>query len=307
MRDISIPTISLRSLDSSAYRTVSVKTVGQALEQSGFFIVTDHGISAGQIADCYRVAETFFSLPEETKRIYRRPETNGQRGFTEFGREHAKNSKQADLKEFFQIGREDGNSLPANAWPSEVPGFRETIDRLYRQLEVIGTKLLGACSEHLGLEAEFLPRLTEGSDSILRLIHYPPIEEADNSAARAAAHQDINFITLLIQATGGGLELQTPDGDWVPIDAKPNQLIVDSCDMMANLTNGRFRSTMHRVVNPPELLKRRLSMPFFMHPKKDTDLTPLPACIKRTNGQANYPSWTAGEFLAKRLKEIGLG
>ena len=101
--------------------------------------------------------------------------------------------------------------------------------------------------------------------------------------------------------------MQTPDGDWVPIDAKPNQLIVDSCDMMANLTNGRFRSTMHRVVNPPKLLKRRLSMPFFMHPTKDTDLTPLPACIERTNGQADYPSWTAGEFLAKRLEEIGLG
>ena len=307
MRDISIPTISLQSLDSSAHRTVSVQTVGRALEQSGFFIVEDHGISADQIADCYRVAETFFSLPEETKRIYRRPETNGQRGFTEFGREHAKDSEQADLKEFFQIGREDGNSLPANTWPSEVPEFRETIGRLYRQLESIGIKLLGACSEHLGLEPEFLPRLTKGSDSILRVIHYPPIEEADNSAARAAPHQDINFITLLIQATGGGLELQTPDGDWVPIDAKPNQLIVDSCDMMANLTNGRFRSTMHRVVNPPKLVKRRLSMPFFMHPTKDTDLTPLPACIERTNGQADYPSWTAGEFLAKRLEEIGLG
>ncbi|MEE2947266.1 MAG: 2-oxoglutarate and iron-dependent oxygenase domain-containing protein, partial [Verrucomicrobiota bacterium] len=248
MRDISIPTISLQSLDSSAHRTVSVQTVGQALEQSGFFIVTDHGISAGQIADCYRVAETFFSLPEETKRIYRRTETNGQRGFTEFGREHAKDSEQADLKEFFQIGREGGNSLPPNTWPSEVPEFRETIGRLYRQLESIGIKLLGACSEHLGLEPEFLPRLTKGSDSILRVIHYPPIERVDNSAARAAPHQDINFITLLIQATGGGLELQTPDGDWVPIDAKPNQLIVDSCDMMANLTNGRFRSTMHRVV-----------------------------------------------------------
>ena len=307
MRDISIPTISLQSLDSSAHRTVSVQTVGRALEQSGFFIVEDHGISADQIADCYRVAETFFSLPEETKRIYRRPETNGQRGFTEFGREHAKDSEQADLKEFFQIGREGGNSLPPNTWPSEVPEFRETIGRLYRQLESIGIKLLGACSEHLGLEPEFLPRLTKGSDSILRVIHYPPIERVDNSAARAAPHQDINFITLLIQATGGGLELQTPDGDWVPIDAKPNQLIVDSCDMMANLTNGRFRSTMHRVVNPPKLLKRRLSMPFFMHPTKDTDLTPLPACIERTNGKANYPSWTAGEFLAKRLEEIGLG
>ena len=307
MRDISIPTISLQSLDSSAHRTVSVQTVGRALEQSGFFIVEDHGISADQIADCYRVAETFFSLPEETKRIYRRPETNGQRGFTEFGREHAKDSEQADLKEFFQIGREGGNSLPPNTWPSEVPEFRETIGRLYRQLESIGIKLLGACSEHLGLEPEFLPRLTKGSDSILRVIHYPPIERVDNSAARAAPHQDINFITLLIQATGGGLELQTPDGDWVPIDAKPNQLIVDSCDMMANLTNGRFRSTMHRVVNPPKLVKRRLSMPFFMHPTKDTDLTPLPACIERTNGQADYPNWTAGEFLAKRLEEIGLG
>jgi len=307
MADISIPTISLQSLVSSAHRAVSVRTVGQALEQSGFFIVTDHGISAGQIADCYRVAGAFFALPEEAKRTYRRPETNGQRGFTEFGREHAKDSAKADLKEFFQIGREDSDSLPANPWPSEVPGFRESIGGLYRQLEGIGMKLLGACGEHLGLEADFLPRLAKGSDSILRVIHYPPIERGADSAARAAAHQDINFITLLLQATEGGLELQAADGDWVPIEAEPNQLIVDSGDMMANLTNGLFRSTIHRVVNPPDLARRRLSMPFFMHPTKDTDLTPLPACIERTSGRADYPSWTAGEFLAKRLSEIGLG
>ncbi|RTZ64412.1 MAG: isopenicillin N synthase family oxygenase [Verrucomicrobia bacterium] len=307
MADISIPTISLQSLVSSAHRAVSVQTVGQALEQSGFFIVTDHGISAGRIADCYRVAGTFFTLPEEAKRTYRRPETNGQRGFTEFGREHAKDSMKADLKEFFQIGREDSDSLPPNPWPSEVPGFRESIGGLYRQLEGIGMKLLGACGEHLGLEADFLPRLAKGSDNILRVIHYPPIGEIVDSSTRSAAHQDINFITLLIQATGGGLELQTPDGDWIPIEAEPNQLIVDSGDMMANLTNGLFRSTIHRVVNPPDLARRRLSMPFFMHPTKDTDLTPLPACIERTSGQADYPSWTAGEFLAKRLSEIGLG
>ena len=307
MRDISIPTISLQSLNSSAHRAESVQTVGQALEQSGFFIVTDHGISAEQIAECYRIAESFFTLPEQTKRAYYRSKSNGQRGFTEFGREHAKDSAQPDLKEFFQIGRENSGLLPANVWPSEPAEFRETIGGLYQQLEGIGITLLGACSEHLGLEPDHLPRLAKGSDSILRVIHYPPIEHGADSAARASAHQDINFITLLIQATEGGLELQTPDGDWIAIEAKPNQLIVDSCDMMANLTNGQFRSTMHRVVNPPDLTKHRLSMPFFMHPTKGTDLTPLPACIKRTSGQADYPSWTAGEFLAKRLAEIGLG
>ena len=237
MADISIPTISLEALDSPAHRAESVRTVGQALEQSGFFIVADHGISAGQIADCYRAAESFFSIPEETKRAYCRPETNGQRGFTEFGREHAKDSEQPDLKEFYQIGREQSDSLPANVWPSESAEFRDAIGGLYRQLEGIGMALLGACSEYLGLETDHLPRLAEGSDSILRVIHYPPIEQSADSAARASAHQDINFITLLIQATEGGLELQAPDGDWVAIEAKPNQLIVDSCDMMANLTN----------------------------------------------------------------------
>jgi isopenicillin N synthase-like dioxygenase len=211
------------------------------------------------------------------------------------------------LKEFYQIGRENSDSLPPNVWPSEPTEFREAIGGLYHQLEGIGMALLGACSKYLGLEPDHLPRLAEGSDSILRVIHYPPIEPSAASAARSAAHQDINFITLLIQATEGGLELQAPDGDWVAIEAKPNQLIVDSCDMMANLTNGQFRSTMHRVVNPPDLAKRRLSMPFFMHPTKDTDLTPLPACIERTSGEADFPSWTAGEFLAKRLSEIGLG
>ncbi|MBC8245938.1 MAG: isopenicillin N synthase family oxygenase [Verrucomicrobia bacterium] len=307
MAGISIPTISLESLDTAAHRAESVRTVGQALEQSGFFIVTDHGISADQIADCYRVAKAFFMLPEEAKHSYHQPESNGQRGFTEFGREHAKDSAQPDLKEFYQIGRENSDTLPPNVWPSDPPEFREMIGGLYRQLEGIGMALLGACGEHLGLAPEFLPRLANGSDSILRVIHYPPIEPSAASATRSAAHQDINFITLLIQATEGGLELQSPEGEWVAIEAEPNQLIVDSCDMLANLTNGQFRSTMHRVVNPPDLAKRRLSMPFFMHPTRDTDLTPLPACIERTSGQADYPSWTAGEFLAKRLAEIGLG
>ncbi len=306
MADISIPTISLQSLDSSAHRSDSVGTIGQALEQSGFFIVEDHGISPEQIADCYAVAETFFTLPEQTKLAYHRPESNGQRGFTEFGREHAKDNTQPDLKEFFQIGRENSNLLPPNVWPSKPAKFREAIGGLYRQLEGIGMELLGACSEHLGLTPDFLPRLAKGSDSILRVIHYPPIQDGAGPATRSSAHQDINFITLLIQATEGGLELQQPDGEWVAIEARANQLIVDSCDMMANLTNGQFRSTIHRVVNPTDLVKRRLSMPFFMHPTNDTDLTPLPACIERTSGQADYPSWTAGEFLTKRLAEIGL-
>ena len=306
MADISIPTISLESLNSPTHRATSVRTIGQALEQSGFFIVEDHGISPGQIAECYGVAESFFTLPEQSKLAYHRPESNGQRGFTEFGCEHAKDSAQADLKEFFQIGRENSDSLPPNVWPGEPAEFREAIGGLYHQLEGIGMNLLGACSEHLGLAPNFLPRLAEGSDSILRVIHYPPIKQSTDSASRSSAHQDINFITLLIQATEGGLELQTPDGDWVAIEAKANQLIVDSCDMLANLTNGQFRSTMHRVVNPPDLAKRRLSMPYFMHPTRDTDLTPLPACIERTSGQVDYPSWTAGEFLTKRLAEIGL-
>ncbi len=307
MSEISIPTISLQSLDSPNHRAAAVQTVGQALEQSGFFIVTDHGISPGTIADCYRAAEAFFMLPYETKLTCHRPESKGQRGFTEFGREHAKDSELPDLKEFYQIGRDGSDTLPPNVWPSEPPEFRNVIGGLYRQLEDVGMALLGACGEHLGLEPEFLPRLAKGSDSILRVIHYPPITNSTSSASRAAAHQDINFITLLIQATEGGLELQAPDGNWVAIEAEPNQLIVDSCDMLANQTNGQFRSTMHRVVNPPDLAKRRLSMPFFMHPTQDTDLTPLSACIKRTTGQADYPSWTAGEFLAKRLAEIGLG
>ncbi len=306
MANISIPTLSLQSLTSPDHRARSVQTIGHALERSGFFIVTDHGISPGQIAECYRAAEAFFRLPEEIKLACHRPESNSQRGFTKFGREHAKDNTQPDLKEFYQIGREDSNILPPNVWPKEPVEFREMIGGLYHQIENIGLALLGACSEYLELEADHLPRLAGGGDSILRVIHYPPIDGDAGLATRSAAHQDINFITLLIQATEGGLELQTLDGEWVAIEAESNQLIVDSCDMMANLTNGQFRSTMHRVVNPPDLAKRRLSMPFFMHPTKDTDLTPLPPCIERTSGQADYPNWTAGEFLTKRLKEIGL-
>ena len=205
MAEISIPTISFQSLDSPTHRKDAVRTVGQALEQSGFFIVMNHGISPGTIADCYRAAEAFFMLPDEIKHTCHRSESKGQRGFTEFGREHAKDSEQPDLKEFYQIGRDGSDTLPPNVWPSEPPEFREAIGVLYLQLEDIGMALLGACGEHLGLETEFLPRLANGSDSILRLIHYPPITKGSGSAARAAAHQDINFITLLIQATEGGL------------------------------------------------------------------------------------------------------
>ena len=307
MASISIPTISQRSLNSKVRRSESVHTIGQALEHFGFFIVTDHNISPDLIAECYQAANTFFMLPNEFKYACSRPETNSQRGFTEFGQEHAKDSAQPDLKEFYQIGREESEKLEPNVWPSHPAEFRKTMRELYHKLEDIGMTLLRACSEHLLLKPDFLPRLAQDSDSILRVIHYPPIDGNTGLAMRSAAHQDINFITLLLQATEGGLELQTPQGDWLAVDAKPNELIVDSGDMMANLTNGQFRSTMHRVVNPPDLTKGRLSMPFFMHPTQETELTPLEMCIERTTGQADYPSWTAGEYLAHRLEEIGLG
>lgn len=148
--------------------------------------------------------------------------------------------------------------------------------------------------------------MTVNSDTILRIIHYPPIPAtAPPASLRAAAHEDINLITLLCEATADGLELRQHDGTWLSIRALPGQLIVDSGDMLQQLTNGRWQSTTHRVVNPANDLDRRFSMPFFVHPRPEVDLTPLPSCIAKV-GKQQFRSITAGEYLQQRLREIGL-
>lgn len=315
-----IPVLDLHQFHrGEASRQTFVTQVGHALEEVGFFAIVNHGVDTDLIQQAYQVAQDFFALPDEVKRRYEVPNLHGQRGFTAFGREHAKNHPVPDLKEFWHVGRElpvdhpQRSRYPANVQVSEVPNFHAVMTKLYLQLEACAAELLKACALYLGESESLLADMTQDGNTILRIIHYPPIPaDAHPASVRSAPHEDINLITLLCEATDDGLELLQRDGTWLPIRALPGQIIVDSGDMLQHLTNGLLKSTTHRVVNPSNAanelssdLQSRFSIPFFVHPRKDVDLTPLTTCIKRV-GQQRFSPITAGEYLMQRLKEIGL-
>jgi isopenicillin N synthase-like dioxygenase len=301
-----IPVVDLQDFhaDSPDRQQKFVTTMGRALEDIGFFALVNHGVDSSLIRQAYQVAEQFFELPDSVKLRYEDPTLNGQRGFTRFGKEHAKDHAAPDLKEFWHVGRE---SNIANLHPSEVSDFAKVMDELYRQLEICAMHLLRACALYLEEPIDFFSQRATDGDTILRVIHYPPIpEDADPASIRSAPHEDINLITLLCEATASGLELLQRDGTWRSIPALEGQIIVDSGDMLQQLTNGLLKSTTHRVVNPDDQRSRRFSMPFFVHPNANTDLTPLPSCIVKTGGIPKFPSITAGQYLQQRLAEIGL-
>ncbi len=308
-----IPVLDLNDFQGGdAQRREFAAQVGQALEHLGFFAVVNHGVDAGLIRQAYQVATEFFELPDATKQRYELPGLNGQRGFTAFGREHAKDFPYPDLKEFWHVGRElpaehpQRSRYPANVWVAELPEFHPSLAALYGQLEQCAATLLEACTVYLGEPDPPLSEWIREGDTILRVIHYPPIPpEAAPASLRSAPHEDINLITLLCEATDDGLELLQRDGSWLPIRALPGQIIVDSGDMLQHLTNGLLKSTTHRVVNPPNDRDRRFSMPFFVHPRRELDLSPLPGCVARS-GQPPLSPITAGEYLLQRLREIGL-
>jgi isopenicillin N synthase-like dioxygenase len=310
----SIPVASLADYTAGGERRQRfVKTVGDALVDIGFFALKDHGVDMSLIEGAYAVAEDFFRLPVDAKRQYEVPGINGQRGYTSFGREHAKDSKAPDLKEFWHVGQDlpAGHALervyPHNVWPSELPAFREAFAPLFRQLERCAMDLLEACALYVGESADRFAATAKDGNTILRVIHYPPIAaDAHPASIRAAAHEDINLITLLCEATAGGLELLERNGSWRPVHALKGQIIVDSGDMLQNISNGYFKSTTHRVVNPDNSRDRRFSMPFFVHPRSEVSLDPLPSCVAKTGGAKSHPSITAGEYLQQRLREIGL-
>jgi isopenicillin N synthase-like dioxygenase len=301
-----IPVVSLKDFrsDSLDHQQAFASTIGKALEEIGFFAVVDHDVDANLIRNAYRVAQAFFELPEPIKLQYEDPKLNGQRGFTRFRREHAKDHAVPDLKEFWHMGRA---SNFANIRPKEVSEFHDVMSELYLQLDACAATLLEACALYLGEARSFIRDLTEGGDTILRVIHYPPIpEDVDASSLRAAPHEDINLITLLCEATASGLEVLQRDGTWLAISPVKGQIIVDSGDMLQHLTNGLLKSTTHRVTNPAQSYDRRFSIPFFVHANAKTDLTPLQGCVARTGGVAKFPPITAGEYLQHRLQEIGL-
>ena len=309
--EFAIPVVSLADFHAGGEaRRDFVAKVGSALVEVGFLALADHGVNLSLIEGAYALAERFFQLPGSAKAAYEIAGLKGQRGFTSFGREHAKDSPAPDLKEFWHVGQEQSPrdvAYPDNVWPAEVPEFREVFTAVFRQVEGAAMGVLRAAALHLGEPELLFAAAAHGGNSILRMIHYPPIPaDAPVGAVRAAAHEDINLITLLCEATAGGLELLGRDGVWYPVHALKGHIIVDSGDMLQNWTNGYYRSTTHRVVNPTEARERRFSMPMFIHPRSSVDLTPLASSIALTGGVVKFPSQTAGEYLGRRLAEIGL-
>jgi isopenicillin N synthase-like dioxygenase len=308
MQDIqNIPVVDLEDWQGTR-REGFVRAVGESLADIGFFAVKNHGVPDALMDRAYRAARAFFHLPPEVKARYHDAAKHGQRGYTGPGREHAKDAPAPDLKEFWQVGR-PGAPHPRygdNAWPAEVADFAPALVELYERLDGLGAILLEACAAYLGEPAGTFRDMATGRDTIVRVLYYPPVAGAPPGAVRSAAHEDINLITLLSGATSEGLELLRRDGTWMPVHTGFDTIVVDAGDMLQNVTNGLYRSTTHRVVNPADATSERFSMPCFVHARLDVDLTPLPSCVARTGGTPTYPRITAGEYLAQRLREIGL-
>lgn len=290
--------------------------LGRAFNDSGFVTITNHGLSQELIDKLYQHIQGVFRLSPEQKKKYEKPELAGQRGYTSPGKETAKGAKTADLKEFWQIGQEvtDNDPIktqyPDNEYLEEIPEFNEVTREIYQQLEANGKHLLRAIASYLNLPVGYFDQHVHNGNSILRGIHYFPIENPDalpDDAVRAGAHEDINLITLLIGASADGLEVLTRSNEWLPIKAHHTDIVVNVGDMLQRLTNNKLKSTTHRVVNPPpELMKTsRFSVPFFLHPRRDMDLSSLPSCIDEAHPKI-YEDMTAGEYLDERLREIGL-
>ncbi len=291
-----------------------VLALGNAYETVGFVSVTNHGIPIKLIHNLYDQVQRFFSLPLEKKVKYEIAGLAGQRGYTSFGKEHAKGSEAFDLKEFFQFGQTiDKNSevsnedYPENVYVTEVPELKTTLFEVYRHFEKSGALLLSAIAQYLELPGNYFDEYISNGNSILRCIHYPPITQEPKSAIRSEQHEDINLITLLVGASADGLQILTRQGEWVSVTSLPDQIVVNVGDMLQRLTNNKLKSTTHRVVNPPKELwhTSRYSMPFFLHPRSEMSLACLEGCID-ANHPKTYDDITAGNYLDERLREIGL-
>ncbi|HEV2621383.1 MAG TPA: 2-oxoglutarate and iron-dependent oxygenase domain-containing protein [Frateuria sp.] len=306
-----VPTLDIRRYDSD--RDAFVSELGAAYRQFGFCCISGHGIPRELIDGAYQAFEQFFALPTETKMKYHVPGSGGARGYTPFKVETAKDSRYPDLKEFWHVGREIprdskfADVMPPNLWPEEVPQFKSCGYGLYEALDQLGTRVLRALALHIGLPENYFDDKTEQGNSILRPIHYPPIIEESIPNVRAGAHEDINFITLLVGASAEGLEVLS-EGQWLPITTEGDAIVVNIGDMLQRLTNHLYPSTSHRVVNPQNenARKPRYSVPFFLHPNPDVVLDPLPECVTADNPSRYDTSLTSHEYLMQRLREIKL-
>ena len=304
-----VPVVSMRGLSAQDF----AKQFGDSFARYGFAVVADHGIDPALVERAWALSEVFFKMSEEEKRRFHRPELSGARGFTPFGTEIAKGAKYVDLKEFWHIGRQlaAGHRFEAqmspNIWPDKPEGFRETFLDLFAAFDTAGDKLLSAIARYLKLAPDWFDPAVKDGNSVLRLLHYPPVTE-DAPNVRAGAHEDINLITLLLGAEEAGLELLDKDGRWLPVKPPKNAMVVNVGDMLQRLTNHVLPSTTHRVVNPPVDRRghSRYSMPFFLHPAPDFLIQTLPSCISEQNPNRYDTPITAHDYLLERLVEIGL-
>lgn len=315
LKEIGIPSVDLALFThgTSEQKQQFVAELGKAYEDIGFVAVKNHLIDEITVESLYKEVKAFFDLPEDVKKKYEDPVIAGQRGYTSFGREHAKGSNAGDLKEFWHFGQEvEGDDpikseYPKNIYVDELPEFNRVGIKAYRDLELTGKYMLRALALYLGLDEMYFDDKIKNGNSILRPIHYPPITSEPKSAVRAGQHEDINLITLLIGASADGLEVLNKKNEWVAVTALPDHIVVNVGDMLQRHTNGKLKSTTHRVVNPPREKwgNSRFSIPFFLHPRSSMKLDCLTSCIPA----GEKPKWepiTAGEFLDERLAEIGL-
>ncbi len=318
MAKVNIPRLDLNDYvkGNEAQRKAFSDGIGKAFNETGFVTIANHGMSKELMAELYVEVKKLFDLEEEIKKKYEIVELAGQRGYTSKGREKAKDSTTPDLKEFWQVGQfVEGEVMSKEEYPDnilvdELPRFNDITKEIFKKLEYSGTHILRAIAVYLGLDEFYFDAKIKNGNSILRGIHYFPISDQDSlapDAVRAGAHEDINLITLLIGASADGLEVLTRDGDWYPIKAQVDDIVVNVGDMLQRLTNNKLKSTTHRVVNPPRELMgtSRYSVPFFLHPRSEMSLASLDSCIDDEHPKA-YDDYTAGQYLDERLREIGL-
>lgn len=310
-----IPSVDLSDFTEGNKETKAafVKELGQAYEEIGFVAVKNHGLSDALCAELYAQVKGFFTLSKEEKEAYEIEGLAGQRGYVSFGKEHAKNKNEGDLKEFWHFGQtvEDNDPIkeeyPDNVQVNELPKFNAVGREVYQKLEATGREMLRAIALHLNLDENYFDAKIHNGNSILRPIHYPPITHEPKDAVRAAEHEDINLITLLMGASADGLQVLNKSGEWISVTALPDQIVVNVGDMLQRLTNNKLKSTTHRVVNPPREKwgTSRYSIPFFLHPRSEVSLNCLPSCISESQPK-NFSDITAGEYLEQRIIELGL-
>jgi isopenicillin N synthase-like dioxygenase len=306
-----VPLISMK--DQAADPDGFAQAFGRSFQRFGFAMVSDHGVPQDVVDRAWDMTKRFFALPEAEKRGYFLEGGGGARGYTPYKTEIAKGASHVDLKEFWHVGRELAKrhrfeaAMAPNVWPDRPEGFRETFLDLFEALDRAGDRLLSAIARYLGLAPDWFDPAVADGNSVLRLLHYPPVP-TDAPEVRAGAHEDINLITLLLGAEEAGLQLLERSGEWLPVKPPEGAMVVNVGDMLQRLTNNVLPSTTHRVVNPPPERRghARYSMPFFLHPAPDFLIETLPSTITAENPNRYPTPITAHDYLHERLVEIGL-